>query len=89
MQIIWNAAPAWEFSSSEFILERGEKHMRGFIRPVAVALTLLTCALVSGEAQAGCYRMGLGGYHWYHSCVGPRFMYPHHRICRHGHCWYR
>jgi hypothetical protein len=63
--------------------------MRGFIRLAAVALTMLTCALVSGEAQAGCYRVGPSGYHWYHSCFGPHFMYPHHRVCRHGHCWYR
>jgi hypothetical protein len=57
----------------------------------AVAAALLTVA-GSGAAQAGCYRLGLSGYHWYRSCVGPRIMYPHHRYCswRHGyrHCWY-
>jgi len=38
---------------------------------------------------AGCYRLGETGYHWYHWCVGPHFLYPHHRICRHGECYYR
>lgn len=37
----------------------------------------------------GCYRMGETGYHWYHFCAGPRFLYPHRRVCRHHHCWYR
>jgi opacity protein-like surface antigen len=36
----------------------------------------------------GCYRLGGTGYHWYHWCAGPRFLYPHHRVCHHGHCWY-
>lgn len=38
---------------------------------------------------AGCYRLGETGYHWYHSCWGPRFLYPHRRICHHGYCYYR
>lgn len=38
---------------------------------------------------AGCYRLGETGYHWYSFCLGPRFLYPHHRICRHGYCYYR
>lgn len=39
--------------------------------------------------KIGCYRLGLSGYHWYHFCAGPGFLYPHHRVCRHGACWYR
>jgi hypothetical protein len=38
---------------------------------------------------AGCYRLGETGYHWYHWCVGPHVLYPHHRICHHGACYYR
>jgi len=38
---------------------------------------------------AGCYRLGETGYHWYGFCLGPRFLYPHHRICHHGYCYYR
>jgi hypothetical protein len=37
----------------------------------------------------GCYRLGETGYHWYHWCLGPHFLYPHHHVCHHGHCWYR
>jgi hypothetical protein len=39
--------------------------------------------------QAGCYRLGETGYHWYRSCFGPTWLYPHRRICRRGTCWYR
>jgi hypothetical protein len=39
--------------------------------------------------QAGCYRWGETGYHWYGFCLGPRFIYPHRRVCRHGYCYYR
>jgi hypothetical protein len=64
--------------------------MRGVFRLAAIALTIFAWTIVSGEAQAGCYRVGLSGYHWYHSCFGPHFMYPHHRVCsRHGYCHYR
>jgi hypothetical protein len=59
-------------------------------------LVLLTAAVAAmssmaiSPASAGCYRMGLSGYHWYRSCVGPRVLYPHRRHCnRYGHCWYR
>jgi len=44
---------------------------------------------VSPFETTGCYRLGETGYHWYDFCVGPRFLYPHHRVCRHGHCYYR
>jgi hypothetical protein len=39
-------------------------------------------------AAAGCYRMGGTGYHWYRYCAGPHWLYPHHRVCHHGHCRY-
>jgi hypothetical protein len=43
----------------------------------------------TGAAYAGCYRLGATGDHWYRSCVGPRFLYPHHRHChRHYGCRY-
>jgi hypothetical protein len=25
--------------------------------------------------------LGETGYHWYNFCVGPDFLYPHHRTC--------
>ena len=50
---------------------------------------MLWAALAPTEAAAGCYRLGLTGYHWYRFCAGPRFVYPHHRVCnRYGYCWY-
>ncbi len=39
--------------------------------------------------KIGCYRLGETGYHWYRFCFGPSFLYPHHRVCRRGACWYR
>jgi hypothetical protein len=39
--------------------------------------------------KIGCYRLGFTGYHWYGFCAGPRFLYPHRRICRHRYCYYR
>jgi hypothetical protein len=39
--------------------------------------------------KAGCYRWGETGYHWYRFCLGPRFIYPHRRVCRNGYCYYR
>ncbi len=55
----------------------------------AATATLSAIALSPTMADAGCYRLGLTGYHWYRFCAGPRFLYPHERVCRHGHCWYR
>jgi hypothetical protein len=55
----------------------------------AIAVALLAG---TGTAQAGCYRLGETGYHWYSFCAGPGFLYPHVRHChwRYGrrHCWY-
>ncbi len=62
--------------------------MRQFV-PLAVAAILSLGVLLPGAAQAGCYRLGETGYHWYRYCLGPSFIYPHHRVCRHGRCWYR
>jgi hypothetical protein len=46
-------------------------------------------AAINPIELAGCYRWGETGYHWYGFCVGPRFLYPHHRVCRHGYCYVR
>ena len=57
----------------------------------ACAAAMLTVA-GAGAAEAGCYRMGLSGYHWYRYCIGPGFLYPHARHCgwHNGYrtCWY-
>lgn len=73
-------------SLTDILLE--ELEMRRFV-PLAVAAILSLGALVPSAAQAGCYRLGETGYHWYRYCLGPSFIYPHQRVCRHGHCWYR
>ncbi len=62
--------------------------MRWFTLLAAMVGTLFVGAMVPSEAEAGCYRAGFSGYHWYHSCFGPHFLYPHHRVCRHGYCRY-
>jgi hypothetical protein len=60
------------------------------LKCAVVAAILGAAALCgSGAAQAGCYRLGETGYHHYGSCIGPSFLYPHHRVCHHGRCWYR
>jgi hypothetical protein len=41
-----------------------------------------------GVDPIGCYRLGLSGYRWYHTCFGPRWIYPHHRSCHRGWCRY-
>lgn len=63
--------------------------MRRFALFAAVAAILSVGTVLPSNAEAGCYRMGETGYHWYRYCWGPRFIYPHHRVCRHGLCWYR
>ena len=61
--------------------------MRKLVLIAAAALSL--AALVPSAAEAGCYRLGETGYHWYRYCLGPGFIYPHRRTCnRHGWCWY-
>jgi hypothetical protein len=61
--------------------------MRRFV-PLAVAAILSVGTMLPSVAEAGCFRWGETGYHWYHSCWGPPFIYAHHRACRHGYCWY-
>ncbi|HEV3042305.1 MAG TPA: hypothetical protein VGY52_00370 [Roseiarcus sp.] len=63
--------------------------MRKLALLAVAGATLAAAALIPSEASAGCYRLGETGYHWYSYCFGPRFIYPHHRVCRHGYCWYR
>jgi len=62
--------------------------MRKLALLIAAATALSAVALSATEASAGCYRLGETGYHWYHFCAGPGFLYPHYRACRHGYCWY-
>ncbi len=63
--------------------------MRKLALLAAAAMILSVGAVWPGSAEAGCYRLGETGYHWYRSCFGPRWIYPHHRVRRHGYCWYR
>jgi hypothetical protein len=63
--------------------------MRRYALLAAVAAILSIGVALPNKAEAGCYRLGETGYHWYRYCVGPRWIYPHRRVCRHGHCWYR
>jgi hypothetical protein len=64
--------------------------MRKVMLAAAAAAMMMSAGVQS--AEAGCYRWGDTGYHWYRYCAGPRILYPHHRHCRwrygHQHCWY-
>ena len=62
--------------------------MRKLALLVAAAAALSAVALSSAAADAGCYRLGDTGYHWYQFCAGPWFLYPHHRVCHKGVCVY-
>jgi hypothetical protein len=63
--------------------------MRNLALIAAAAATFSAAALTPSAAEAGCYRLGETGYHWYRFCLGPAFIYPHHRYCnRHSWCWY-
>jgi hypothetical protein len=69
--------------------ERSEDMQKLAILVTAI-VTLAAGSLIPTRAEAaGCYRWGETGYHWYRYCAGPRFLYPHRRVCRHGRCWYR
>jgi hypothetical protein len=59
-----------------------------FAMLIASAAMLATVVLAPSEASAGCYRLGVTGYHWYRFCAGPGIMYPHYRHCHNGYCWY-
>ena len=52
------------------------------------AMALSAASLISTAASAGCARWGETGYHFYRSCYGPSFLYPHHRQCHNGICIY-
>jgi hypothetical protein len=66
-------------------------HRRLLMLKIAMlaAAAALSVVALSSEADAGCYRVGPTGYHWYRYCVGPAFLYPHQRVCHNGRCWYR
>ena len=62
--------------------------MRKLVLLAAVAAILSGGIMLPSAAEAGCFRLGETGYHWYRYCWGPPFMYPHHRACRRGYCWF-
>jgi hypothetical protein len=53
-----------------------------------VAAALSAMSLMPTAASAGCARWGETGYHFYRTCYGPSFLYPHHRQCHNGICIY-
>ncbi len=55
---------------------------------IVAAMALSAVGLMSTAASAGCARWGETGYHFYRSCAGPAFLYPHHRQCHNGICLY-
>ncbi len=59
--------------------------MRKVALLAAVAAIMSVGTVLPSSAQAGCYRVGETGYRF---CAGPYWLYPHHRVCRHGYCWY-
>ena len=63
--------------------------MRRFVMLAMVGAIVGVGTAAPTSAVAGCYRLGETGYHWYRYCLGPHWVYPHHRVCRHGRCWYR
>jgi hypothetical protein len=54
------------------------------LRFALIATLALSAAGFSTAASAGCARWGETGYHYYRSCFGPAFLYPHHRRCDRG-----
>ncbi len=63
--------------------------MKSLRIPIIAAAALSVLCLLSTGANAGCARWGETGYHFYRSCWGPSFLYPHHRQCnREGICLY-
>ncbi len=58
-----------------------------FAMMLVAALSVVS--LMTTAADASCARWGETGYHYYRSCAGPSFLYPHHRRCdRSGICIY-
>lgn len=62
--------------------------MKNLKKAVVAAAAIVFLCLTSTGAEARCARWGETGYHYYRSCWGPSFLYPHHRRCHHGHCYY-
>ncbi len=63
--------------------------MKSLRIPLLAATALAVFSLISTGADARCARWGETGYHYYRSCWGPSFLYPHHRRCdRDGFCVY-
>ena len=50
--------------------------MRKLALLAAAMATLSAVALTPTTADAGCYRLGMTGYHWYHFCAGPPVPLP-------------
>ena len=48
--------------------------MRKLAILVAATATLSAVALLPTAADAGCYRLGLSGYHWYRFCAGSHSL---------------
>lgn len=62
--------------------------MKGLRISLIAAAALSAVSLMPTSASAGCARWGETGYHFYRSCYGPSFLYPHHRQCHGGICLY-
>jgi hypothetical protein len=59
------------------------------LKKALIALVAVVAfGLTTSTADARCARWGETGYHYYRSCWGPSFLYPHHRRCHNGLCWY-
>ena len=59
------------------------------VTTAAFSAALTQSSLAQQRWDYGCFRWGETGHHWYNFCVGPDFLYPHHRNCdRNVYCWY-
>ena len=84
-EFIWGNSTEYPTTRS---IPRGG-NMRKLAMFVAATAILSAGVLLPTKADAGCYRWGETGYHWYRYCAGPGWLYPHRRFCRHDRCWYR
>ena len=70
--------------------------MRRLAILIAATAVLSTFPALFANAQLtpsgwnhGCFRFGEAGYRWYGFCLGPDFVYPHHKTCAvNGWCSY-
>jgi hypothetical protein len=85
-----NFPGSWPFPACGLVLAFSHGGNLDMKKIAWIAVIVFGASLASDAAQAGCYRMGETGYHHYRSCVGPGFLYPHHRRCHRHHrgCWY-